>query len=75
MTVEELLEDKFIWAFIGLSLGDALGAFGFDPTLPFSINWDIPLSHAVFIFCISIIISIYPAIRILALNPIKAMKK
>ena len=59
----------------GEGLGDALGAFGFDPTLPFSINWDIPLSHAVFIFCISIIISIYPAIRILSLNPIKAMKK
>ena len=47
----------------------------FDPIIPFSINWDIPISHAIFIFCISLLISIYPAIKILSLNPIKAMKK
>ena len=59
----------------GEGLADALGEFGFDPIIPFSINWDIPISHAIFIFCISLLISIYPAIKILSLNPIKAMKK
>jgi len=59
----------------GEGLGDAMGEFGFDPIMPFSINWDIPVSHAAFIFGISLLISIYPAIRILSLNPVKAMKK
>ena len=59
----------------GEGLGDAMGEFGFDPIMPFSINWDIPISHAAFIFGISLLISIYPAIRILSLNPVKAMKK
>jgi len=59
----------------GEGLGEAMGEFGFDPIIPFSTNWDIPLSHALFIFCISILISIYPAIRILYLNPVKAMKE
>ncbi|MBC8300214.1 MAG: ABC transporter permease [Pelagibacterales bacterium] len=59
----------------GEGLGDAMGEFGFDPVVPFSINWDIPISHALFIFAISILISIYPAIKILSLNPVKAMKE
>ena len=59
----------------GEGLGDAMGEFGFDPVMPFSINWDIPISHAFFIFSISILISVYPAIRILSLNPVKAMKE
>lgn len=59
----------------GEGLSDAMGEFGFDPIIPFSINWDIPISHAIFIFCVSILISIYPAIRIFSLNPIKSMKQ
>ena len=48
--------------------------FGFDPVVPFSISLDIPFSHALIIFTFSLLISIYPAIRIFRLNPVKSMK-
>ncbi len=47
---------------------------GFSPIAPMSISWDIPLSHALVIFIFSLIISIYPAIKIMKLNPVKSMK-
>ena len=47
---------------------------GFSPIAPMSISWDIPLSHALVIFIFSLLISIYPAIKILKLNPVKSMK-
>ena len=48
--------------------------FGFDPVVPFSISLDIPFSHARIIFTFSLLISVYPAIRIFRLNPVKSMK-
>lgn len=48
--------------------------FGFDPVVPFSISLDIPFSHALIIFSLSLLISVYPAIRIFRLNPVKSMK-
>ena len=48
--------------------------FGFDPVVPFSISLDIPFSHALIIFTFSLLISVYPAIRIFRLNPVKSMK-
>tara|TARA_Y100000748_G_scaffold299699_1_gene296959 strand:- start:303 stop:1526 length:1224 start_codon:yes stop_codon:yes gene_type:complete len=48
--------------------------FGFDPVIPFSISLDIPFSHALIIFTFSLLISVYPAIRIFRLNPVKSMK-
>ena len=48
--------------------------FGFDPVVPFSISLDIPFSHALIIFSFSLLISVYPAIRIFRLNPVKSMK-
>ena len=47
---------------------------GFSPIAPMSISWDIPLSHALVIFIFSLIISIYPAIKIMKLDPVKSMK-
>jgi len=49
--------------------------FGFEAIIPFMSSYDIPLTHGLIIFCISILISLYPAITILLLNPIKAMKR
>jgi len=49
--------------------------FGFEAIIPFMSTYDIPLTHGLIIFCISVIISIYPAITILRLKPIKAMKR
>ena len=48
--------------------------FGFDPVVPFSISLDIPFSHALIIFTFSLLISVYPEIRIFRLNPVKSMK-
>ena len=48
--------------------------FGFDPVVPFSISLDIPFSHALIIFTFSLLISVYPAIRIFRFNPVKSMK-
>ena len=47
---------------------------GFSPIAPMSISWDIPLSHSLIIFIFSLLISIYPAIKISKLNPVKSMK-
>ncbi|MAD59157.1 MAG: hypothetical protein CMB81_02360 [Flammeovirgaceae bacterium] len=47
---------------------------GFSPIFPMSTSWDIPLSHALVIFLFSLLISIYPAIKIAKLNPVKSMK-
>ena len=52
-----------------------MAEFGFEPIVPFSISWDIPLSHALVIFIVSVFISIYPAIKIFMLNPVNAMRK
>ena len=49
--------------------------FGFESSIPLLTDFDIPLTHGTIIFCISIIIAIYPTITILYLNPIKAMKR
>ncbi|MDG2342994.1 MAG: ABC transporter permease [Flavobacteriales bacterium] len=49
--------------------------FGFEPLIPFMSTYDIPLTHGLIIFCVSALISIYPAITILRMNPIKAMKR
>ena len=47
---------------------------GFSPMIPMSISWDIPLSHSLVIFIFSLLISIYPAVKISKLNPVKSMK-
>lgn len=49
--------------------------FGFEPIIPFMSTYDIPLTHGLIIFFVSALISIYPAITIFRLNPIKAMKR
>lgn len=55
-------------------MSDALAKFGFDPIFPFSISWDIPLTHGLFILIVSILMSLYPIIKIYKLNSVKSMK-
>ena len=59
---------------MGEGANDMIEEMGFSPLMPMSIRWDIPLSHALVIFIFSLIISIYPAIKISKLNPVKSMK-
>ena len=54
---------------------EVMEEFGFEAVIPFMSSYDIPLTHGLIIFCISVIITLYPAITILKLNPIKAMKR
>jgi len=49
--------------------------FGFESTVPLLTDFDIPLTHGLIIFFISLVITIYPTITILKLNPVKAMKR
>ena len=61
-------------ALMGEGADQMMEDLGFSPLAPMSISWDIPLSHALVIFVFSLLISIYPAIKILNLNPVKSMK-
>lgn len=49
--------------------------FGFESTVPLLTDFDIPLTHGLIIFMISLVITIYPTITVLKLNPVKAMKR
>lgn len=49
--------------------------FGFESTVPLLTDISIPLTHGLIIFCVSLIITLYPTITILKLNPVTAMKR
>ena len=48
---------------------------GFEAIIPFMSSYDIPITHGLIIFFISLFICIYPIITIYKLNPVKAMKR
>tara|TARA_B100001057_G_C22568356_1_gene840129 strand:- start:246 stop:866 length:621 start_codon:yes stop_codon:yes gene_type:complete len=48
---------------------------GFEAVIPFMSSYDIPITHGLIIFFISLIICIYPIMVIYKLNPVKAMKR
>ena len=48
---------------------------GFEAVIPFMSSHDIPITHGLIIFFISLIICFYPILTIYKLNPIKAMKR
>lgn len=48
--------------------------YGFNAEIPFYIQADLPLVHASLIFCIALMVSIYPIMTIKKLNPLKAMR-
>ncbi len=53
---------------------EAVEKFGFEAKIPFMFDTGIPLTHALIIFSISMVIVLYPAIRIWRLNPVDAMR-
>ena len=48
---------------------------GFEAVIPFMSSYEIPITHGLIIFFISLIICFYPILTIYKLNPIKAMKR
>ncbi len=60
---------------MGEGADKAIEDLGFSPIAPMSISPGIPFTHAMIIFIFSLLISIYPAVKILKLNPVKSMKE
>jgi len=52
---------------------DVMEKFGFMPEIPFSINPDIFITHALIIFGISLLVALYPTIKIWRLKTLKAL--
>ena len=52
---------------------DVMEKFGFLPEIPFSINPDIFITHALIIFGISLTVALYPTIKIWRLKTLKAL--
>ncbi len=59
---------------LGLDQAEVMEKFGFEATVPFLFNLQLPLTHALIIFIISLVIALYPVIRIWRLNPLEAMR-
>jgi ABC-type lipoprotein release transport system permease subunit len=48
--------------------------FGFAAEVPFYIQADLPIAHALLIFCIALLVAIYPIYIIKKIKPIEAMR-
>lgn len=57
------------------SLAEAYAQFGLEPVLPTAVNAGIFLDQATTVLVIASIISIYPFLRILRLDPVTSMRK
>ncbi len=54
---------------------DMMEKFGFLPEMPFAISPDIIYNHALIIFLISLLVVLYPVVKIWRLDSLKAMHK
>lgn len=59
----------------GGELGKMYEKFGFEPIFPASTAPYVFYTQAIIVFIIGLLLSLYPAIKILRLNPTKAMRK
>ena len=48
--------------------------YGFNPEIPFYIQADLPLTHALLIFVIALVVALYPILVIKKLKPLEAMR-
>lgn len=56
------------------SMAEAYAEFGLQPILPAAIDPQVFISQAITVGIIAILVSLYPALRLLKLNPTKAMR-
>ena len=54
---------------------EALENFGWEPVMAASLDWDIPITHAIVVLSITTILSFYSIVNIKNLTPVKAMRK
>ncbi len=52
----------------------AMEEFGYEAIMPASVNWDIPLTHALVVTIIAIVVSLYAVIKIKYLKPVEAIR-
>ncbi|HEY0742722.1 MAG TPA: FtsX-like permease family protein [Chryseosolibacter sp.] len=60
---------------IGGELAESFKRFNFEPVFPASMELATFLTHGAIVFCIGLILSVYPVIVALRINPVRAMKK
>jgi len=60
---------------LGADQAATMEEFGFEATIPFLFDFGVPFTHGVIIFTISLIIALYPTVKILKMDAIKAMKR
>lgn len=60
---------------LGEELGTVMADFGMEALLPFSLDPNIFMQQGLIIFCISMVIVLYPVSRILTLNVLEASRK
>jgi ABC-type lipoprotein release transport system permease subunit len=49
--------------------------YGFEPVFPASVNPMIFLAQGIIVLCVGLVLSLYPIIKVIQLDPVKAMKK
>lgn len=54
---------------------EVIEQYGFEAIIPFSNSLNIPFTQGIIIFCISLIIALYPTLVIWKLKPLKALKR
>ncbi len=52
----------------------AMEEFGYEAIMPASVNWDIPLTHALVVTVIAIVVSLYAVVKIKYLKPVEAIR-
>lgn len=60
---------------IGGEIAESFKRFNFEPVFPASLELKTFMTHGSIVFCIGLILSVYPVIVALRINPVKAMKK
>lgn len=53
---------------------DSIEAFGFEPVIPASLDFDIALNHSGLVLLIVLLCTLYPLVVILKIKPVKAMR-
>jgi ABC-type lipoprotein release transport system permease subunit len=56
-------------------LGDVYVKFGFEPIFPASMDADVFITQGLIVLALGMILSIYPLLKVIRLNPVTAMKK
>lgn len=60
---------------LGGEIAETYKRFNFEPVFPASMELETFITQGLIVFCIGLLLSVYPVIKALQLDPVKAMKK